>query len=139
MHLLFVGNHVENHGPASRKLNLPASVSSLEQIERGTSSLLSVQCSCSGWPTGNGKKLSNSQACCLAQLCLAAAYFLSISCGPSTPSAMYRHYLMASPNFCSWPSVAKMNVLPSKSVFLRASTLHDTSLALRLCSLSRGT
>ena len=25
-----------------------------------------------GWPTGNGKKLSNSQACCLAQLCLAA-------------------------------------------------------------------
>ena len=26
-----------------------------------------------GWPTGNGKKLSNSQACCLAQLCLAAA------------------------------------------------------------------
>ena len=26
-----------------------------------------------GWPTGNGKKLSNSQACCLNQLCLAAA------------------------------------------------------------------
>ena len=25
-----------------------------------------------GWPTGNGKKLSCSQACCLAQLCLAA-------------------------------------------------------------------
>ena len=24
----------------------------------------------------------NSQACCLAQLCLAAAQFLSISCGP---------------------------------------------------------
>ena len=32
-----------------------------------------VQCSCSRWPTGNGKNLSNSQACCLAQLCLAAA------------------------------------------------------------------
>ena len=32
-----------------------------------------IQCSCSGWPTGNGKKLSNSQACCLAQLCQAAA------------------------------------------------------------------
>ena len=42
-----------------------------------------------GGPTGNGKKLSNSQACCLAQLCLAAASFLSISCGPSTPSALY--------------------------------------------------
>ena len=26
-----------------------------------------------GWPTGNGKKLSNCQACCLAQLCLDAA------------------------------------------------------------------
>ena len=26
-----------------------------------------------GWPTGNGKELNNSQACCLAQLCLAAA------------------------------------------------------------------
>ena len=26
-----------------------------------------------GWPTGNGKKLSKSQACCLAQLCQAAA------------------------------------------------------------------
>ena len=25
-----------------------------------------------GWPTGNGKKLSNCQACCLAQLCLGA-------------------------------------------------------------------
>ena len=32
-----------------------------------------VQCSCLGWPTGNGKKLSCSQACCLAQLCLVAA------------------------------------------------------------------
>ena len=26
-----------------------------------------------GWPTGNGKKLSCTQACCLAQLCLAEA------------------------------------------------------------------
>ena len=32
----------------------------------------------------NGRKLSNSQACCLAQLCLAAAEFLSISCGGQT-------------------------------------------------------
>ena len=46
-------------------------------------------CSCSGWPTGNGKKVSNSQACCLAQLCLAPAYFLSISCGPSWARALY--------------------------------------------------
>ena len=33
----------------------------------------SVHCSCSGWPRGNGNKLSNSQACWLSQLCLAAA------------------------------------------------------------------
>ena len=32
-----------------------------------------LQGAATGWPTGNGKKLSNSQACCLAQLCLAAA------------------------------------------------------------------
>ena len=32
-----------------------------------------LHCSCSGWPTGNGKKLSNCQACCLAQLWLAPA------------------------------------------------------------------
>ena len=38
-----------------------------------TLTLLDIQCSCSGWPTGNGKKLSNSQACCLAQLFLATA------------------------------------------------------------------
>ena len=36
-------------------------------------SLVHVQPADIGWPTGNGKKLSNSQACCLAQLCLAAA------------------------------------------------------------------
>ena len=34
---------------------------------------LPVQPADVGWPTGNGKKLSNSQACLLAQLCLAAA------------------------------------------------------------------
>ena len=42
-----------------------------------------VQGGWGGWPTGNGKKRSSSQACCLAQLCLAVASFLSISCGPS--------------------------------------------------------
>ena len=32
-----------------------------------------VQSADIGWPTGNGKNLSNSEACCLAQLCLGAA------------------------------------------------------------------
>ena len=42
-----------------------------------------VQCSCSGWPTGYGKKLSRSQAQLGQAKCLAVASFLSISCGPS--------------------------------------------------------
>ena len=33
----------------------------------------SVQPADIGWPTGYGKELSNCHACCLAQLCLAAA------------------------------------------------------------------
>ena len=35
--------------------------------------MLTVQGSATGWPTGNGKKLSKSHAYCLAHLCLAAA------------------------------------------------------------------
>ena len=35
-----------------------------------------VQCAQIVCLTGNGKKLNNSQACCLAQLCLAAAQFI---------------------------------------------------------------
>ena len=38
----------------------------------------------SGYRTGNGEKRSNNQVCCLAQLCLAAASFLSVSCATST-------------------------------------------------------
>ena len=41
-------------------------------------------------PTGNRKKLSKSQACCLSQLCLTAAQFLSISCGTNYLRALYR-------------------------------------------------
>ena len=33
-----------------------------------------VQVRWGGWPTGNGKKVSNSQACYLAHQCLAAAF-----------------------------------------------------------------
>ena len=36
-----------------------------------------------GWPTGNGKKRSCSQAQLGQATCLAVASFLSISCGPS--------------------------------------------------------
>ena len=41
-----------------------------------------------GLPTGNGKKLSSSQTQLSQATCLAVAYFLSISCGSSTPSAL---------------------------------------------------
>ena len=42
------------------------------RLQFGTS-LRGVQSGYIGCNTGNGEKLSNSQACCLAQLCLAAA------------------------------------------------------------------
>ena len=48
----------------------------------------SVQCSCSGWPTGYGKKLSSTQAQLGQTTCLAFAEFLSISCGPSWARAL---------------------------------------------------
>ena len=48
-----------------------------------------VQCAQIVCPTGNGRKLSKSQACCLAQQCLAAAEFLSISCGANYLRALY--------------------------------------------------
>ena len=51
-----------------------------------------------GCRTGNGKKVSNRQACCLTQLWLAVAYFLSISCGPSTPSTLYKNVLFETKN-----------------------------------------
>ena len=52
-------------------------------------SIHSVQCSCSGWPTGNGKKRSRSQAQLGQATCLSVAKFLSISCGPSWARALY--------------------------------------------------
>ena len=56
------------------------------------SAIINVQCAQIVCPTGNGKKLSSSQACSLAQLCLAAAYFLSISCGANYLRALYMGY-----------------------------------------------
>ena len=68
-----------------------------------------------GWPTGNGNKVSNSQACCLTQLCLAAAHFLSISCVPSTPSALYIWHFWIKSHLCwkdshtdSWDVVGRI-------------------------------
>ena len=48
-----------------------------------------VQGGWGGWPTGNGKKLSSCQAQLGQATCLAVAKFISISCGSSTPSALY--------------------------------------------------
>ena len=48
-----------------------------------------VQGGWGGWPTGNWKKLSSIQAQLSQATCLAVAYFISISCGPSTPIALY--------------------------------------------------
>ena len=48
-----------------------------------------IQCAYIVCPKGNGNRLSKSQACCLAQLCLAAAEFLSISGGANYLRALY--------------------------------------------------
>ena len=50
-----------------------ASASAKNLPERGEVHLQNIQCGYIGCNTGNGEKLSISQACCLAQLCLAAA------------------------------------------------------------------
>ena len=50
---------------------------------------MKVQGGWGGWPTGNGKKLSSSQAQLGQATCLANAYFISTSGATSTPSALY--------------------------------------------------
>ena len=67
-----------------------------------------------GWPTGYGKKLSCSQACCLAQLCLAAALFLSISCGPSYVRRLYSALL----NFQCGENLKLIKVIPCYEISL---------------------
>ena len=52
-----------------------------------------VQGGWGGWPTGNGTKVSNSQACCLAQLCLAAAYFFPFPVGHPPHISIKRIFL----------------------------------------------
>ena len=51
-----------------------------------------LQGGCGGWPTGKGKKVSKSQACCLAQLCLAAANLFPFPVGhpPHPPCSVVR-------------------------------------------------
>ena len=46
-----------------------------------------------GWPTGDGKKLSSSQAQLGQATCLADAYFLSISCVTSYVATLYLTWL----------------------------------------------
>ena len=49
-----------------------------------------LQSGCSECRTGNGEKLSNSQVCYLALLCLAGGCCLvSVPCATSTPSTLY--------------------------------------------------
>ena len=48
-----------------------------------------LPCATTEWPTGNGKKLSSSQAQLGQATCLAVAEFLTISCGPSCGRTLY--------------------------------------------------
>ena len=66
----------------------------------------SLQGGWGGWPTGNGKKLSSSQAQLGQSTCLAVAYFLSISGATSTvyPACVLRCQILGKkvdPGFCN--------------------------------------
>ena len=79
-----------------------------------------------GWPTGNGKKRSNSHACCLAQLCLAAASFFSISCGQSCGRTRYstrNGFRECVSRYVFCPPPTQKNLFPDPS--LPSLFLHD--------------
>ena len=58
----------------------------------------SVQPEDIGWPTGNGKKLSNSQACCLAQLQLQLSVFPFPVSNPMSAGCIPLYPLSTSPS-----------------------------------------
>ena len=64
------GYNLPSHGPDQ---NIQNNAIAKREMSDGISKTDTVQPAVIGWPTGNGKKLSNSQACCLAKLCLAGA------------------------------------------------------------------
>ena len=62
-----------------------------------------LQSGLSGCHSWNREILSNSQVCCLAQLCMATALFFSFSCATSTPSTLYtfyRNWVLNKSDFC---------------------------------------
>ena len=75
---------------------LGLSLASFQSSGKKNKRAIVVQSDYIGCKTGNGEKLSNSQACCLAQLCLAAALFRSISCVTSYVATLYSWCLPAS-------------------------------------------
>ena len=56
-----------------RKINQSTAPVDYDDAKLNDGSENYVQCSCSGWPTGNGKKLSSSQAQLGQTTCLAVA------------------------------------------------------------------
>ena len=55
-----------------------------------------------GWPIGNGTKLSSSQSQLGQATCLAVAYLLSISCGPSYVRRLYMSHRQKLVKFSFW-------------------------------------
>ena len=81
-------------------------------------------------PTGNGKKLSNSQACCLA-----AAQFLSISCGQSYVRRLYRSMDSNASGFGSayvknWPNSTSISSGQTKKIEAAAEFFHRPFLSV---------
>ena len=123
-----------HHSSLSRKVSL--SFSKPLHTHSCFISIPSLQCSCSSWPTGYGKKLSWGQAQLGQTTCLAVAQFLSISCGPSRPSALYRLMLYPRIKFCNFLLQSGKQVL-TFFYSLRCSSRHQVYHHLLLLIISR--
>ena len=66
-----------------------------------------------GWSTGNEKKLSSNHAQLPQVTCLSVAYFLSTSCGPSTPSALYTFFQKKKGRICNLVDLLKTHLQES--------------------------
>ena len=73
-----------------------------------------VQCSCSGRPIGNGKKLSNCQACCLAQLCL-LSFFPYPAGHPEHEHCTFLSNYIPRAHFYNVPPKVWLNILKRRS------------------------
>ena len=83
-----------------------------------------------GWPRGNGKKLSSSQAQLGQTTCLAVALFLSISCGPTYVRRLYISFFFKH-NTSVWTMIC-LEVLAMQQTCSSLSTYFQDEYILNL-------